>query len=374
MIELALAFNDKDGSYSEHAGVVLASVFRHTGSPVNVHILHDETLTEENKNRLTELVSGFNNNIHFYPVTIPPEMAEALSGTGSLDRWTWGSLYRLLLPSLIQVDKVIYLDCDVLVNMDIAELWNIDLNGYYLAAVRDQGILGIAGLVMTYGLNPETYFNSGVIVFALNNIRQKMNWYEETLHFWRSYPGTTMPDQDALNHVFGGNSLLLDERFNSFCLPGSGQDLNNKIVHFAGDTKMWDPLSEGYGLYQELLGLTPWKTPVVPPATPRTIKKRRVGAHGRYYLAKPGNRKKRLERRRPMQKTKRVRKIKPAGTKRLKTIRFSLNAQAPGTRRKSKRTAMAPRIYHGRIRSKKQGPNHILWSSKMPAPPFLDLR
>lgn len=126
---------------------------------------------------------------------------------------------------------------------------------------------------MTYGLNPETYFNSGVIVFALNNIRQKMNWYEETLHFWRSYPGTTMPDQDALNHVFGGNSLLLDERFNSFCLPGSGQDLNNKIVHFAGDTKMWDPLSEGYGLYQELLGLTPWKTPVVPPATPRTIKK-----------------------------------------------------------------------------------------------------
>lgn len=270
MIELALAFNDKDGSYSEHAGVVLASVFRHTGSPVNVHILHDETLTEENKNRLTELVSGFNNNIHFYPVTIPPEMAEALSGTGSLDRWTWGSLYRLLLPSLIQADKVIYLDCDVLVNMDIAELWNIDLNGYYLAAVRDQGILGIAGLVMTYGLNPETYFNSGVIVFALNNIRQKMNWYEETLHFWRSYPGTTMPDQDALNHVFGGNSLLLDERFNSFCLPGSGQDLNNKIVHFAGDTKMWDPLSEGYGLYQELLGLTPWKTPVVPPATPRS--------------------------------------------------------------------------------------------------------
>lgn len=40
---------------------------------------------------------------------------------------------------MIQADKVIYLDCDVLVNMDIAELWNIDLNGYYLAAVATRG-------------------------------------------------------------------------------------------------------------------------------------------------------------------------------------------------------------------------------------------
>lgn len=201
MIEIALAFQDKDGKYVEHAGVVLASVFHHTSSPIHVHILHDASLTEVNKRKLARLTTKHQHTISFYSITLPEDMLQVLANIKSIDMWTHASMYRLLLPALIPSDKIIYLDCDVLVNIDIAELWQVELNEKYLGAIWDQGIMDVAPIVSAKGLNPEIYFNSGVIVFALNNIRQNTNWYQEMLNFLRTFPDVTMPDQDVLNAV-----------------------------------------------------------------------------------------------------------------------------------------------------------------------------
>ncbi|MDT3428936.1 lipopolysaccharide biosynthesis glycosyltransferase [Paenibacillus forsythiae] len=258
MIELVLAFQDKDGQYAEHAGVVLASVFHNTSSPVNVHILHDETLNEDNKRRLVELATRFNHTINFYHITIPQDMLQVMAGVGSINAWTQACMYRLLLPALIPVDKIIYLDCDVLVNMDLLELWQVELGECYLGAIKDQGIMEVAHIISSKGLDPELYFNSGVIVFALNTIRSNVGWYEETLNFFRNFPDTTMPDQDALNVVFGRNYLPLDLRFNSFSITSQDHDFTNKIVHFAGVEKCWDAGSLGSELYRNYLNLTPW--------------------------------------------------------------------------------------------------------------------
>lgn len=261
MVELALAFTDKDGSYAEHAAVVLTSVFNNTGSQVNVHILHDESLTEENKLRIKQLVTHYNHTVKFYSIVLPQDLAEVVEGAQSVNTWTRGSMYRLLLPLLLNVDKVIYLDCDVLVNLDIQELWNIDLNGYYLAAARDLGIAALTDILVSFGLNPDTYFNSGVLVFGLDNIRQNAEWYVKMKDFLRQYPSTTLPDQDVLNHIYGHNYLQLDGEFNAFCINNPEQDFHHKIVHFAGETKWWDPASPGFALYESYLNLTPWVLP-----------------------------------------------------------------------------------------------------------------
>lgn len=259
MIELALAFNDQDGSYAEHAGVVLASVFRNTSSEINVHILHDETLSEESQEKLVKLAKSYRHTINFYPIILSDEMLGALANVRAIGRWTLASMYRLVLPALIQADKIIYLDCDVLVNMDIVELWEIDLGDYYLGAVQDQGIHGVAQTVIDCGLNPDNYFNSGVILFELNNIRQKVNWYEDVLNFLRNFPNTAMPDQDILNSVFGGNHLQLEGHFNSVNYFCAEHEFYNKIVHFAGEEKCWHDNCSGFALYQEYRNLTPWK-------------------------------------------------------------------------------------------------------------------
>ncbi|MDF9839788.1 MULTISPECIES: glycosyltransferase [unclassified Paenibacillus] len=255
MIELVLTINDKDGSYTEHAGVVLASVFSNTQQTINVHIVHDTSLSEENKGKLSQLVDLFHHNIFFYHITIPGDMYEIASGVHKIDYWTIASMYRLLLPLFIQTDRVIYLDCDILVNMDINELWSIDLGERYLGAVLDQG-QNLLEYFTSLGLCAELYFNSGVILFHLDNIRNKQTWYEEMLHFLRSYPTMTMPDQDVLNSVYSSNYLQMDQRFNTFA--HAELELENKIVHFAGDNKWWDIDSPAAPLYAKFLAMTPW--------------------------------------------------------------------------------------------------------------------
>ncbi|WP_165452432.1 glycosyltransferase family 8 protein [Paenibacillus thalictri] len=260
MIELALAFNDKDGSYAEHAGVVLASVFYNTESQIRVHILHDDTLLEANKTKLIQLVKSFHQTIDFIHVNIPMDLFEAASNVKAVNIWTMASMYRLLLPQLVQTEKIIYLDCDVLVNLDIAELWNIELNDAYLGAVWDQGIHEVAHDIIPCGLSPENYFNSGILLLELNNIRNKRDWYEGMLNFLWRYPNSTLPDQDLLNSVFGENYLQLDLRFNLFNLSCPDRQYDNKIVHFSGAEKCWHPQSPGAELYARYLDMTPWGT------------------------------------------------------------------------------------------------------------------
>ncbi|KHL96184.1 hypothetical protein QW71_08125 [Paenibacillus sp. IHB B 3415] len=255
MIELVLTINDKDGSYTEHAGVVLASIFSNTQQTINVHIVHDDSLSEENKGKLSQLVDLFHHNIFFYHITIPEDMYEIASGVHKIDYWTIASMYRLLLPLFIQTDRVIYMDCDILVNMDINELWSIDLGERYLGAVLDQG-QNLLEYFTSLGLSAELYFNSGVILFHLDNIRNKQTWYEEMLHFLRCYPTMTMPDQDVLNSVYSSNYLQMDQRFNTFA--HAELELENKIIHFAGDNKWWDINSPAAPLYAKFLAMTPW--------------------------------------------------------------------------------------------------------------------
>ncbi|OPA77418.1 hypothetical protein BVG16_13235 [Paenibacillus selenitireducens] len=340
MIELALAFNDIDGSYAAHAAVVLSSVFRNTKSQMNIHILHDETLSEENKQKLVKLTTNYKHDIHFYPITFSADFLEASAGVSAIGKWTMASMYRLLLPTLIPASKVIYLDCDVLVNMDIKELWETDLGSYYLAAVQDQGVQGVADMVIACGLNPENYFNSGVILFGLDNIRQKMNWHEDMLNFLRNFPMTAMPDQDVLNSGFGGNYLPLDERYNFTNSSGNDHDLNHKIIHFAGEVKGWDAHSPGYHLYQEYFNLTPWMNHTIGHSVKDKVKRKITKSKskgktvGSRFLGLKGRRvrkstlgKLRLARRSKIIKTK----------KRTKMIWTPLNKITPVKRRKTRK-------------------------------------
>ncbi|WMT41735.1 hypothetical protein RE628_04385 [Paenibacillus sp. D2_2] len=91
MVELALAFRDQDGNYAEHAAVVLTSVFRNTDAQITVHILHDETLTDLNRLRITQLVMAHNHTVHFYPVFLPIDLAELVDGAQSVTTWTRGA-------------------------------------------------------------------------------------------------------------------------------------------------------------------------------------------------------------------------------------------------------------------------------------------
>ncbi|XPM52360.2 MAG: glycosyltransferase family 8 protein (plasmid) [Leptolyngbya sp. IPPAS B-1204] len=148
-----------------------------------------------------------------------PALFQDLSVTRYLTRTAY---YRLLMPQVLpsHLNKAIYLDCDMIVQGDLTELWQMDLGEHYVLAVLDdnQPLVSMAVGLSNYrelGLNPnQKYFNSGLLVVNLkkwrvDNIGMKVIEYSK-----RNREYIRDADQDGLNAVFTGNWGELNPRWN----------------------------------------------------------------------------------------------------------------------------------------------------------------
>ena len=137
-IHVALAVYDPKGTYSQHAGVTVTSIFENTKSKVTVHILHDDTLTDLNRERFLNTAKRYGQSIDLINVEDYKNKIGGETLKNIPDYWSVGTLYRLFIPEILKnLDKIIYLDCDIVVNADIAELWNVDIGDNALAGARD---------------------------------------------------------------------------------------------------------------------------------------------------------------------------------------------------------------------------------------------
>lgn len=151
--------------------------------------------------------------------------------------------YRLLLPELLpQVDRLIYLDCDLVVEIDLRELWSIRQNEKLVLGVAERNELqpGLQLHVQTPG---DPYLNAGVLVMALGAWRQEgvaarcLAWLKQNTS------RATMMDQDAINHVCVGRKGYVDLKWNLNPIHGPARvtlrDFPERILHFAGPIKPW---------------------------------------------------------------------------------------------------------------------------------------
>ena len=238
MIHICFGLHDADGRYSKFTGTAVTSIFGNTNSEVTAHILHDATLTDDNRNKFSRLARQFNQLVKFYNVEeLCPNEIKVLRGRLADKikmRFSIGAFYRLMIKKIFDGGKVIYLDSDVIVNLDITELWNQDAENFPVAAVpeieatqnhmlKDKFLLN-AGVVKV-----EDYFNSGVILFNLDKISE--DFFQDGVQFLIDNPQCASPDQDILNAFFAENYLKLDREFNSFV---ETDDAAKKIYHYAG--------------------------------------------------------------------------------------------------------------------------------------------
>lgn len=130
-------------------------------------------------------------------------------------RYTEAASLRLLLPELLpELDKILYLDCDIIVRQDLAQLWEkTDLADNYLAAIYEAAIEGQAERFRALGCDPAKYFNSGFLLMNLAQMREE-KVSEKLLEACR-VPYLEFPDQDALNQVCQGRVLPLSPLYNS---------------------------------------------------------------------------------------------------------------------------------------------------------------
>lgn len=223
MIHVCYGLYDKTGHYSKFAGTSILSMFDNTKSEVTVHILHDNTLTEENKNRFQNIAENFNQQINFY--NVEELCAERIAYIKEkffklhMSRFSFGTMFRLLIPNVLsaEIDKIIYLDADTIVNLDIKDFWQIELEGNIFAVVpeKQMGVpTELAQLCMDGLVDAEDYFNAGVLVIDLKQLRQKIKILEGGINFIAENPRYYFFDQDILNYTFSTRTLKLPTKFN----------------------------------------------------------------------------------------------------------------------------------------------------------------
>jgi lipopolysaccharide biosynthesis glycosyltransferase len=170
---------------------------------------------------------------------------------------------KLLLPNFIEEKKVIYLDLDIIVNLDIMQLYNQSLNGCIIAAVVEctigQSIENRLYKTVGFEMN-SPYFNSGIMLIDCETWK-KNNITEKCLEFANKYPNKLQAaDQSVLNYYFYNNFLPLPNKFNILI---SNRILNEffftqeGIFHFYGRPKPWDLFAEiihpQYKFYKKIL-------------------------------------------------------------------------------------------------------------------------
>ena len=270
MIHVCFGLHDATGRYSKFTGTTMLSIFANTASPVTIHILHDATLTSDNRDKFLQVAARFNQRVNFYNVDeiCPREVAfiraKLADHIGS--RFSIGAFYRLLVKKILAsrgISRTIYLDADIIVNLDIAELWRHDLQNFPLAAVPEavcthNRVLPGKFLIDTGCVRLEDYFCSGVMIIDLEKLDD--NFFADGVQFLADNPACDTVDQDILNAFFAANYLKLENKFDAFAAVDrfEGRPLGRKIYHYAGNAIEFD-YSDGFNrLWLDCFMQTPW--------------------------------------------------------------------------------------------------------------------
>src|SRR5437870_7280431 len=234
-VVLALASNERyfPGLY---CAVISALSHLDAARQVNLKVL-DGGLSRPSTETLSRLVDRVGGPVRLEFVTVHPSVFSKATLRPGRSHMTY---CRLLLPHLLDVPRLIYLDCDVLVFRDLSELFDLELSaGKILAAVPDSETLTlsddsqrIAGAMNLPADGP--YFNSGVMLMNLDEVR-KQHFFERAVEFlntWR--PAYRFWDQSAVNFLLYGQIHALPECWNRASWQFDAQQNNDLdcVLHY----------------------------------------------------------------------------------------------------------------------------------------------
>ncbi len=213
-----------DELYAKHLGVALQSIVDNSAANSFYDIVvFDNKISLFSKELLQRTVEGKSNFKLRFVKTSDFLKNKNLTEKNHINK---SSYLRFAIPDLLRnYSKVLYLDCDLVVNRDVAELFDVDLGDNYAAAVRDVGMaawnnrLGEKGDEQrrynreVLGLdNIFDYFNAGVMVFNLDKMKGLIT--TEKLFDIATQRSYCWQDQDVLNKVCNGKVLLLPNKWN----------------------------------------------------------------------------------------------------------------------------------------------------------------
>lgn len=191
----------------------------------------------------------------FHPIRMDGDLFENAPVSS---RYPTEMYYRLLASRLLpqELNRIIYLDPDILVINPLRPLWETNMSGWLFGAAAHTGKTELANDVNRLRLGVEhDYYNSGVLLMDLELGREELIPEEIFRYVEEHRMELLLPDQDLLNAMFGERIFPLDDavwnydarNYNNYVMRSSGKYNvkwvmeNTAILHFCGKAKPWKP-------------------------------------------------------------------------------------------------------------------------------------
>lgn len=170
----------------------------------------DVGLTEEDRNKLQELIQKYNRQIEF----ISSQETDDMLSQAGVKLWSgsYATFYKIFVCSRLRnVDKILYIDADTVVLDSMLELCDYDMDGYACAMAGS----GMTGVVKQY-LQLQNYFNAGIIYFNLkywreHNVEQD---FIDVINSEECYKYTIIGDETLNNYVMRDRIKKLPLKYN----------------------------------------------------------------------------------------------------------------------------------------------------------------
>ncbi len=242
-----------DEHYAVRLPTVLKSIqLSHPGRAIHIHLICD-ALPEPLQRALEETCErlGFSFFLHLVS-------GQLFSDAPVTKHYSKAMYYRMLAAEILPptLNRVLYLDPDILVINSLEPLWALDLGGRTFAAASHGEEDGLVSNVNRIRLDTSSpYFNTGVLLMDLRQCRREVRSAEIFAFIEENAHKLLLPDQDVFNALFGNKTLLIpdeiwnyDARKYSQYLLRSGGTMdetwliqNTAVLHFCGKEKPWDP-------------------------------------------------------------------------------------------------------------------------------------
>ncbi len=237
--EIVPIFFATDDRYAPYLAVAMRSLINHTSEKYfyKIYILV-VALSDTHRENLKAMEEE-NVTVEFVNVA---EQLDSLGGKLHLrDYYTQATYYRFFIPDLFpQYKRGVYLDCDIVLLDDVAELYRSDMGNAIVAAAPEEVMLQVdvfgRYVEKVLGIPRNEYFSAGIMVLNLEAMRLMMI---ETafVGLLNRYTFRVTQDQDYLNVLCYGRVALLDCAWNKTACPEAEGE--PKIVHYKINWKPW---------------------------------------------------------------------------------------------------------------------------------------
>ena len=200
-----------DKNYLPPLKTMLISLFiNHPGDSFDIYLASDD-LTEDDLGDVSKLCKRFNSTLHLIHVE-----EEWFADAPTLRYYSHAMYYRLLAAQLLpkDMDRILYLDLDMLIINSIRPLYETELGDFLHAACIHKGLMNISNPVNKIRLSTyetEGYYNSGMLLMNLTRLREEVRADDIFDYVKKNRQLLLLPDQDILNGLYGEHILPVDE-------------------------------------------------------------------------------------------------------------------------------------------------------------------